>query len=313
MNKTAGSRLLSVAKEQPGVTAFAILGFMGGIICILFGSISEKNHHPLDAIFLIALGTLLSGSIAVGIVFEALLSESRALVVRAQLSSELNEQLSPIKFSGVEAGVHGVQSVLDFHGLFSGLTAKDELLWLDTSAPQYPWYKDSLRELLRQGLNMKVLVLNPSCENAKCRAIESAGQFDLPEGDRVRAIEAYQNVVDSAILTLRLLGQDVYEHDPRMQGRLQVALYTDLPGVPLYVVRRRNQPEKAWSSFFLNDATYLQVHFEWIDVGDNCMAERFADYFDRKWNRSIAQPNGLAVDIPPSRPLNPAQDNHRVS
>jgi len=293
MPLSESANTFSALKEPWFHWIFSILGFAGGIVSIIFGSEAETNHHSLMAVFLVALGTLLAGTIAVSVIVEKLLADSRARVV----GIEVKKALTPIIFSGVQYGVYAVKknTDTDFRDLFANLDSRDELLWLDTAAPQSRWYRQHIDDLLRLGCQIRILVLDPTCENARHRAVEAADQFKDPS----RAVDLYQKLVESDLDALRSVADRLNATGEPVKGSLRVAQYQDLPGVPMYLIRRNGQPVSAWTSFFLNTETYDQVHFGWgVVIVDDCMICRFVEYFDRKWDRTVEVEGNLLIDVP---------------
>jgi len=283
--------------RDPRVWWIVTIVFSLGIFAILGGVIAESHDNSVTAVFLIAVGTLFSGSIAVALISEGVLSESHSKQVKSQLSQVLSKELSGIRFSGIEYGVSAVELKNDTHfkEFFAQLNPDEELLWLDTSGPPWNYYNSHLKVMLQRGLRVRMLLLDPNCENSVNRAIESPEQFVTD--DVAAAAERFRAQAEAHIVSLEQLGNTAQSEQPNLIGSLQIALYSGLPGVPLYLVCRGGQPVRAWTSFFLSEATYSQVHFEWVYTKDDCMIQRFKDYFEQKWERTIAAEANLRVDI----------------
>jgi hypothetical protein len=287
----------------------AIIAFSSGLVFIAFGSTAAAHHKEYAAILLVALGTLLTGAIGAAVLLEAILAKTHIDQIRDSIAPVINESLRSVRHTGVNFGVQSVtkKSDQDWVDLFRNLEPDEELLWLDTSAPKPGWYDQSLPERIRNGTKVRILILDPDSENAKYRATEASEQWYLPSEEQEEAEKHFRSEAVLFIEQLSKVG-DRLQTD-LVKGRLQVALYPDLPGVPLYLIKKQGHPDLAWTSFFLNNATYEQVHFDWTLTSKDSVLLRLAHYFDRKWERTVRDPKRLIIDTgdPAVRNATPAE------
>lgn len=164
----------------------------------------------------------------------------------------------------------------DFSKVFSGLEAGDELLWLDTYAPTYREFQGYMEKALKNGAKMRMLVIDPNCQNAKDRALEIARGGFAPKTFS-KEVEEFRDLVGDMIIKIA-------RESPSMQTSCRVRIYDDLPCVPMYLVLRNNKAIRGYNSLYLTEPTAYFVHLEWQDTHEGLL-RYMHEYFENKWNR----------------------------
>lgn len=210
----------------------------------------------------------------------SLVSEHLAqLTIIERFSEDLAKRIRNLVLEhipGVEnAGLVQIIPEMNFELLFDQLENGDELYWLDTFAPSsIMWIKDVV-DAARRGAVMKFLVLSPYSKLAPLRANE-LGSFFLPK-DFIRELTGFEKRLTEA--------RDILETDKRKN--IDVLLYEDLLGCPIYLIRKKGVPVKALSSFYLGKATGTKFpHFEWTNSGPDNFIRELDTYVISKWNRA---------------------------
>ncbi len=168
-------------------------------------------------------------------------------------------------------GLAGFQERLDYGRLLDSLRPNDELLWQDTFAQSYAIFMSRLKPALERGCKIRMLVIDPQCDNALYRAQEIGDNlFDDPA--------MFSNQVANFISTISSIAGKAKS----APGSIEVRTYNDLPGVPLYIVRSSGNLTHGYSSYFFHRATDGFFHIHWRFTPDGFLREA-AEYFERKW------------------------------
>jgi hypothetical protein len=156
---------------------------------------------------------------------------------------------------------------LDFRELWKALEINDELCWLDTYCPLTNDFLVELKGALERHVRVKMLVIDPQCQNAAYRSVELERTTET--GDSWRT-----GLADFTTRMQKLQRQ----YSPNFDLRH----YDDLPGLPMYLIVRNNTPVRGYFSFFLSQGSAYLVHFELR--GGDLLSEMY-NYFISKWNR----------------------------
>jgi mannose-6-phosphate isomerase-like protein (cupin superfamily) len=168
---------------------------------------------------------------------------------------------------------------MNFERLIRELQPGDELLWLDTYCPSYPEFVDEIRSALERGVNLRVLVLDKDSANATFRANEILSRGYRAEKFKVE-LQSFSEEIVEAIRE---------ESDVPLKGTGAVVTYNDLPCIPMYLIVRKNQLYRGYSSFFLSKPSAFFVHLEWAPTNDGLLACMY-EYFEHKWNTHRIRP-----------------------
>lgn len=246
------------------------------------------------------IGTFVAATVAIGFLYEFFLKEQHNQETLHQLQSilvgpsmhdlldrhdtaahgQLEETVRTWMDNSVPMaakwGLTGFVQPLDFPRLFSDLRDNDELLWFNTYCPDQGRCYEPLIDAVKNGAHIKMLVIDPECENTILRAheIESFGYHP----DRFQP---------EARNTLRLLGrcEEVLQSVP-IRGSFEVRRYVDLPCIPMYIRLRNGVRDVGFTSFFLTEPAFSSVHLKWRET-PNGMLELFHKYFWKKWNTNV--------------------------
>lgn len=162
---------------------------------------------------------------------------------------------------------------MDFVDLFDGLGKGHELWWLDTYAPEHKLWIGHLRDAISRGARIRVLALNPDCIIADYRAQEIG---DLYTPARFKAeLKLFIDDLSACTKTKSTEG-----------GFLELRIYSDLTGIPIYLVRRGKTPTYAYTSFFMGAPSGVDfAHMRW-QPSERGLLNDFFGHVERKWNRS---------------------------
>jgi hypothetical protein len=164
-----------------------------------------------------------------------------------------------------------IQKKIDFAAIFNSLEPGDELLWLDTYAPDEMGWIENLERAVSRGAAVKMLVLNPNSKLVQLRAEEIVSSHFSPEKFREGLTKFYQ---------------DMLHCQEEGQGRMEVRVYDDLLGCPVYLIARNGQARKAISSLYLSTATYAFPHFVWEASAERQILDALENYFRKKWSKA---------------------------
>src|SRR5665213_383533 len=289
--------------------AVGALVLLAGIVLLLVGDLTQRNHHALS-VSLEDAGSLLAGSVALAVVYDIFVKPSQQDELIGLISEQLvkpvddilevhttsvtsivSELKGPLERvlsnqqllftqrvilaipEATSAGFLGVLPRLDFADrVFHGLGEGDELLWLDTYCPSLSTTEDPLFDAVLAGASVKMLAIDPAAENCAYRAEEIK---DMPFNESIFRSEAKQGLTHVQEHA-RLLGS-------RAKGSLEIRLYRGLPCVPMYLVLRSTVPQVGYTSFFLTHATYREPHVVWGPSKPEGFLERFEEYFRHRW------------------------------
>jgi len=262
--------------RDPITTLIGALLLCLGVILLLssylFDGIASDIFHEA--------GLVLVGTIIVAYIFEFGFRRHHAKVVCDIIAATVVP----------DAPAHGLQRIvprMSFQEIFDRLSKGDELLWLDTYCPEQANFQRSLRRAVERGAQIRMLAIEPKCDNARARAEEIYPQH----GYTYEAFrdEAKSNISHIADAFTDLRGDALDEVD---SSSLRMRLYNDLPCIPMYVIRHKGKPVCGYTSFFLRDPSFEQPHLEWTQARDSLLDD-FIAYFEHKWEKSQASEKNL--------------------
>lgn len=195
-----------------------------------------------------------------------------AAEVTREVQAATNEMMDLFIVGRERSGLAAVHERLDFAALFDDLEEGEELLWHDTYCPCNADFIDKVRPALERGARIRMLVIDPACENAKARAKELNGAYEP---------STFAKEADVFMSRMRgLAGVSRAGLPPDEPCR--ILLYDDLPCMPIYIVARDGVPVRGYSGFFLTEPSAYFTHLEWTYAKGGVL-EKMHAYFEQKW------------------------------
>jgi hypothetical protein len=169
---------------------------------------------------------------------------------------------------------------MPFTALFEALQAGDELLWLDTYGPNYREFLGEIEPAIIRGVHIRMLVIDPDCDNAHFRAEEIYPIHGYPPPIFCQEVKSFVSIM---IETAQRASSN-----SATRGSFQICSYQDLPCMPMYIILRNGRLLKGYTSMFLTKPTGINfVHLEW-KPRDGGLLEEMKNYYDQKW-KTITQ------------------------
>jgi hypothetical protein len=207
-----------------------------------------------------------------------------ALIDRSLALRDLDERLrnsireaTGISRSLTDIGIRSAYQRFDFSTIFHEARRGDTVSWLDTYCPRQNEFVDELSNALKRGVNVRMLIIDPACDNARFRDAELEGTIDTGGG--------WTGGLQVFIAKMNAIAR-------RRQGNFEIRSYSDLPCVPMYLIGKPPAARKGYFSIFLTRATAHCAHVElrkgeWLDD--------MAAYFEKKWDRQGAATSSTAT------------------
>ncbi len=177
---------------------------------------------------------------------------------------------------------YGLISFLDkmsFAALFRELEPGDELLWLSTYGPNYRDFLGEVEPAIINGAKLRMLIIDPDCENAYFRAEEIHQEHGYPPATFRQETASF---TDSIVAAAQRASTN-----PLTRGSCEIRMYRDLPCVPMYIIVRDGRLFKGYSSLLLTKPAGTRfVHFEWTQRAGGIL-EEMKNYFEQKWNAQV--------------------------
>jgi hypothetical protein len=235
-------------------------------------------------------GDFLLASGAASLLYRMIFDPLQRASDRAQIIKVFNDSLDTLAHGILPSGLRAVNQEMDFASLFDSLEKGDELWWLDTYAPSHKQWLARLRKALERGALIRMLILDPDSPLGTMRATE-IGKFFTP----ARFHEELVAFLDD----MNNCSKDAPAH------AMEVRIYNDLLGCPIYLVKRKGEAKLAYSSLYLNVATGFGFpHLLW-EQGVQSFLPNFVAYLDAKWSQAkpYAEPSraSRAVELSESR------------
>jgi hypothetical protein len=265
-----------ILKSVASSSALISLIFIAIIILIfsifVFGAHGAHNNSGI--------ADLLS-TIGIGILAALVTTIVDRSVSARDLESRINQnfrEAAGIATSLTKLGVQGAYGKFDFGMIFREARKGESVSWLDTYCPRQNEFVDDVINALKRGVHVRMLIIDPTCENARFRNEELESTVDTGGG--------WVGGLDTFISKMKAVAERGY-------GRFEIRYYSDLPCVPMYLVGKAPLARKAYFSIFLVRATAQCQHLE-LDKGEWLID--MAKYFEAKWARQAAMVSTSARD-----------------
>jgi hypothetical protein len=239
----------------------SILGL--GIAVFVFGPYGKYNNPELyDVLRTFAVGALSS---AITIIIDRHLTTKTL----ATLTKEYVETAVGLERSLSKQGLSKAhENPFDFSLIFRTARKGETVWWLDTYCPRKDEFFDDLKKAFARGVNVRMLIIEPDCDNAKYRAEELEGTEDTGE--------SWQSGLSDFIHKVDLIAE-------RFKGNIEIRFYRDLPCIPMYLICKDSRPRLGWFSIYLGRAT---AHFTHFELKSSSLLSEMAKYYDAKWERN---------------------------
>lgn len=248
----------------------AILSLVAAIF--VFGTHGRYTHASWADVFrTIGIGTL---SAAVTILVD------RNMVYQ-NFEKKIKESL--VEACGVaeslsNLGVTSAHPTFSFNKLFREAHRGDCIYWLDTYCPRQNEFVDDLIEAINRGVSVKMLVIDPACDNARHRNTELAATV-------VETGAGWDTGLDAFVAKMKALCD-------KHPGKLEMRTYNDLPCAPMYLVVTDSKARVGFFSLFLVRASAHSPHME---LHDGPWLTDMHQYFEDKWTRHAPAEKGAAA------------------
>ena len=259
-------------RESKGYAiATTLISFLAGI-AIIFWSINIETNYPDSSKFLKTVGSFLTISVVISILYSIFIKPSEDASRKDELSNLLDKKINEIVTDKGKYGLSGIKKNIDFKALFSALSKNQTLWWLDTYPLGVGMWTEELKGALERGANIKMLVLSPQSENVTHRANELGNEFSPIQ---------FKTDLERFLNLLKSIDQN------ELAGTLEVRTYDELIGLPLYIVSEKRKPVVGYSGFFLCAPTAAgSPHIKW-ENGNTPILSSMASYIESKWDRNL--------------------------
>jgi hypothetical protein len=247
--------------------------FFFGIICLLVSR--QLREYELFSLILDLLGGFLVVAIPIEILREVFFEEANTASFVAQVSQIFDDKIDAELVQARKIGLDSIESSLSFKKIFDDLQPGDTLWWLDTFAPAHRSWIEHVTRAIQRGVSVNMLILDPKSPLCAMRAMELAPDFTL---------ETFL-----AELSLFIADFNNLSKQKNLIGHLNICLYDDLLGAPIYLVTKNAKPIYAYSSMYLSKPTGVDFpHFRW---NEGPMCEILFHYVREKYNLAIEKQN----------------------
>lgn len=185
------------------------------------------------------------------------------------LTNLFNALVNLTKFT--KYGIKKVHESFDFKKLFDEV--EEELKILDTYIPSIELFLPNLAKALERGIKVKILVVNPDSQVTEFRSKELGLEYQI--GRFKQGINEY---IEMICLKADQLGVEAKKN-------IELRCFSDLPCLPMYILKNRHKSNKVFFSFFLGKESVNYLHFEVADKKNGLLRD-FEEYFDAKWKRN---------------------------
>jgi hypothetical protein len=211
-------------------------------------------------------GAFTASALSVAFLYELLFAQKRDTAVvlavlkdpaiLAEITRDVTEGLVP---GATKVGLVELVQRMDFIRLFEELRPGDELLYLATYIEID--FDHALRDALARGARVRLLAINPESLCLRMRAEELTPYYR----DRY-----YQDMARTYLYRLQAI------QDPK----LQIATYSDLPNMPMFLVLRDGLPAYGFTGSYLTGPIIHVTHLKW---NHGIMLHECVLYFNKKW------------------------------
>lgn len=189
--------------------------------------------------------------------------------------------------------IHGLESIIPTinykEHIFDNLEQGDELLWLDTAPPKDALTSgdEMIKQAIDRGASIKMLIMDVGNPSLDLRTLEIKSWGPYSDYANIKNYAKSLKLFLSSIAAL----QD--KLDSSKKHNLQYRTYLDLPGIPLYLLKKKNGVLIAYTGYYLTKASICFVHLKWVgswmDENQTSIAHDFMKYFVNKWENCYTQ------------------------
>jgi hypothetical protein len=161
------------------------------------------------------------------------------------------------------------------------LDSDEDLMILITYWSDIDNFIAGLDKALSSGAQVKILAIEPWCDNSTFRALEAG----ITPHSFQRRSELFIDAVADHIKRL----------EEPLKSKVELRLYPDLPGSPIYLIRRKDNPVRAYTGFYTSNHAkdFFHLYWEppvskigdWADHNEINMLRALSDYLNKKWQR----------------------------
>jgi hypothetical protein len=195
-----------------------------------------------------------------------------ATEVTRQMQAATNKMMELFIIGSAKSGLVAVHESLDFAALFEDLQEGEELLWHDTYCPRSADFISKVRPALERGAKLRMLIIDPACENSKSRAREINEAYE--PSTFAKEADVFVSRINATV------GATDATRSP--EESRAVLMYDDLPCMPMYIITRDGVPSRGYSGFFLTEPSAYSTHLEWV-YAEGGVLEKMHAYFEQKW------------------------------
>lgn len=248
------------------------LSFIFGLLLLLLSNNYFEAFIPKTISGL--LGAYLTISVIVNLMHKWFLKPSEDLSKINEIESLIDNKIDNVLLNTSKYGFDGLIDEMDFRSLFDSIGKGDVLWWLDTFSPGHSAWENHMKQALIRGANINMLVLSPKASLLiKNRAMELGGQYTEQRflGDLQRFLDSMKHIRDETASA---------------KGKLNIRLYDETLGIPIYVVTEKENAKYAYSSFYLCTPTAVSFpHIKWKSANQGGISTLSA-YVLKKWERN---------------------------
>ena len=205
-----------------------------------------------------------------------------------QFTEVISQRVRDLVFEDLEGvtalGVERVTYRINFNELFGGLKSGDRVYILITYLNAFDDCLMPAEAAAMKGVDLFFLIMSPESTLLEMRTIELRYTDIMFSNGLTAFIESVQAMKKR----LRNTGRDAKVH---------LALYKDLIGSPIFLVKRGDKPQVAYSSFYFGTAIDSEnlAYFKWNNR-DGSFIRTIDRYVLDKWERNA--PGGEAAAKP---------------
>jgi hypothetical protein len=214
------------------------------------------------------------GTIGIGVLAALVTTTVDRSVSARDLESRITRnfrEAAGVAASLTNLGIQTAYDKFDFGKIFREARKGEAVSWLDTYCPRQNEFIDDVVDALRRGVSVRMLIIDPTCDNAHFRNQELESTVDTGGG--------WTGGLEAFISKMKTVAE-------RRYGGFEIRYYRDLPCVPMYLVGRAPSARKGYFSIFLVRATAGCQHVE-LSRGE--WLSDMAKYFESKWARQSPQ------------------------
>jgi len=252
-----------------------------GVVAYLLSALVDSDAFRA---VLQGIGSFLIAAVAIGYAYQYFLSDEIETRTVSKLDEVLEHRIDKIILGASRHGFGGFVNAAPRQA-FEHLSVGDELLWLDTYSPDLPLFGSKLRQAVRAGASLRMLVIDPQADTARMRADEIVE----PGYERSKFCADAQAFLDYLGAAAKELAGE--------PGRLEVRCYEDLPCIPMHLHLRQGEPVTGTTGFFLSAPSFDEACISWSNVRGGMLGS-FCQYFEHKWAQQPSHVDSKAHENP---------------